>query len=112
MTFSVGKREAEAAQPDFSDFFNAIAVTDVSDCGKMLVCQIFAKPEGSLTIPERRVAALFSDVKNVDVSSGVAAYQLAALEGNLKRPELCYERYAKCPVDYKTLEDVLEAQSA
>lgn len=105
-----GRRDAEL---DFSlvPFFEAIAYSDVADCGKMLVCQIMATPVEQRTAMEKSVSSLFDEVVEVDPASGYASYVLAAKIGSLGRPQLCGDRYARCPANSNELHQILEVHS-
>lgn len=107
-----GRRDVgDVEQVDLAPFFNAIAAADASDCGKLLVCSIMAKPAGERTQEESRVASLFDDLAVIDPSSSYANYQLAALVGQLGHQRLCTERYARCPVTVDGLDAILEAHN-
>jgi hypothetical protein len=113
-TFGKRKREAlEVATQsvNFGPLFDAIAKSDSADCGKMLVCTIMAKPVEKRSVDEQRVALLFDDLEHIDASSAYANYQLAALVGTLHRPDLCAERYARCPASGKELQEVLSVHA-
>ncbi|TRY78752.1 hypothetical protein TCAL_06219, partial [Tigriopus californicus] len=92
---------------DLTPFFNAIAENDSTDCAKKMVCMVTAKPAESRTIDERRVANLFDGLA-FERDSSAANFQLAAMLGNLKQEKLCEEQYARCPVGYATLAQILK----
>ena len=83
---------------DFTTVFDAIAATDVADCGKLLVCHSMAKTEDTLTPEEKAISQLFDRFDVINPNSGYAEYQMAAYAGTFKQPEICFTRYARCPV--------------
>lgn len=94
-----GKREA--TQLDFSFMFDGIDKSDIGDCGKLLVCQSFAKDEAQRTSEEKAIVDLFDDLSVIQANA-YGKYQWAAYLGNFKNPAVCKERYNKCSenVDY------------
>ena len=55
-----GKRAASAGEQgatetlDLGPFFDAVAIADVSDCGKLLVCHVMGKDQQDRTVEEQR----------------------------------------------------------
>lgn len=108
-----GRRAADelSNEIDFelAPFFHAIALTDVSDCGKMLVCNIAAKSQR--TAQEQLVADLFPAGEKIDLDAGHAAFQLAARRGAEFGPNVCFQTYAACPVGADQLSEILETHA-
>ena len=69
----------------FDAFFDAVAKVDVTDCGKLLVCELMTKND--LDRDEKRIVDLFDDLEHIDPSSGKAEFQLAAYLGTLNSTE-------------------------
>jgi hypothetical protein len=108
-----GKRSVQdvemAKSANFDAFFRAIGENDVTDCGKFLVCNVMATPVESHHQEEKLIANLFDDLEHIDPNSNIAAYQFAAYVGTLRNPDLCRERYARCPSSVEDLLEIVEA---
>ena len=89
-------------------FFDAIATSDIADCGKLLVCHSMAKAENSLTSEEKAITKLFDNLEVINPNTGYAEYQLAAFAGSFKQPELCNARYSRCPVSESKLGNIIK----
>lgn len=95
---------------EFKPFFDAIAASDIADCGKLLVCTSLAKNENALTAEEKLIKKLFPDVNNIEYNTAYGEYQLAAYAGSFKNQEICVGRYARCPVPSVALSDLIKVQ--
>lgn len=102
------KREAVEGI-DFSKMFERIAEQDVADCGKLLVCQSFAKTDGQRTGEEKAVVNLFDDLSAIQ-NNAFGTYQWAAYSGSFKNPVICIERYGQCPVEQSILANLIAPQ--
>lgn len=102
------KREA-VESIDFSKMFERIADQDVADCGKLLVCQSFAKTDGQRTGEEKAVVNLFDDLSAIQ-NNAFGTYQWAAYSGSFKNPVICIERYGQCPVQQSILANLIAPQ--
>lgn len=107
-TIKDSQRRKRAADEgiDFSKVFDRIAEQDVADCGKLLVCQSFAKPEGQRSGEENAVVNLFDDLSAIQ-NNAYGTYQWAAYSGSFKNPVICIERYGKCPVEQSILSNLV-----
>jgi len=94
---------------DFSQVFDRIAEQDVADCGKLLVCQSFAKSDGQRTGEEKAVVNLFDDLSAIQ-NNAFGTYQWAAYSGSFKNPVICIERYGQCPVNQNILANLIAPQ--
>ncbi|CAB4058172.1 unnamed protein product [Lepeophtheirus salmonis] len=110
-----GKRDVSAVQEaknvDLNAFFWAVGQADVSDCGKLLVCEVMATPTSELKREEELIANLFDNEGKFTADSATNEYQFAAYVGTLQQPQLCKERYATCTVPSKELLKVVEAHT-
>jgi len=102
------KRQA-VESVDFSKVFDRIAEQDVADCGKLLVCQSFAKSDGQRTGEEKAVVNLFDDLSAIQ-NNAFGTYQWAAYSGSFKNPVICIERYGQCPVAQNVLANLIAPQ--
>jgi len=89
-------------------FFDAIATSDIADCGKLLVCHSMAKTENTLTTEEKAITKLFDNLEIINPNTGYAEYQLAAYAGSFKQPELCNAQYSRCPVSESKLGNMIK----
>lgn len=94
----------------FEMMLDAIAQTDVADCGKLLICHSMAKNEHALTAEEKLITKLFDDLEVINPNTGYAEFQMAAYVGTFKQPEICTARYQRCPVPAKELGDLIKVQ--
>lgn len=99
----------EAAELDFSQMFDGIDRQDASDCGKLLVCQSFAKADDQLTGEEKAIISLFDDLSIIQ-SSAYGKFQWAAYAGTFKNPTVCLERYSRCQVKPEVLSNLINVQ--
>merc|ERR1712025_1476622 len=106
------KRDTNSvSQFDMDPLFDAISAVDVADCGKLLVCNVVAKPEADLTSEESFVANLFNNFNGkVDPLHSKAQYMLAAQIGAYKKPAICTKQYLKCPYPADQLSSLLKKQ--
>ena len=93
---------------NFEAFFDSIAISDIADCGKLLVCHSMAKTDNTLTSEEKAITKLLDNLEVVNPNTGYAEYQLAAYAGSFKQPELCNARYSRCPVPESQLGDLIK----
>merc|ERR1719412_123521 len=98
---------------NMNPIFNAIAAVDSSDCAKLLVCHVIAKPESDLSSYEMMIVNLFNSfnkfqVDNAAATGAQAQYILAAQTGAFKKPEVCVTHYKKCPYAVKQLSQLLK----
>lgn len=105
-----GKRDTEQqVNINLDGFFRAIGESDVTDCGKFVVCHVMATPASSHQMEEKLIANLFDDLENIDPNTFKAQYQFAAYVGSLQQPGLCRQRYSRCPASAEELLEVVEA---
>merc|ERR1712018_521089 len=87
----IGKRDTSgniASEFDIDPLFDAISAVDVADCGKLLICNVLAKPSAELTSEESLVANLFNNFNGkVDPLHSKAQYMLAAQIGAYKNQQ-------------------------
>lgn len=81
--------------------FSLVSSMDMYSCGKSLICELEAKNKDLLDDDEKLILTLFGDrneLKNVDVRSAKAEYNLAAELGLASRSQVvCRQRYSTCP---------------
>ncbi len=88
--------------------FDAIYTVDAYDCGKLVVCNVMAKPVESLSVDEARVAKLFSRYNGkVDPTHAYSQYQLAAATGAQAGQNGCVAQYSRCPFPADQLSQLL-----
>lgn len=102
------KRSAVEDLAAIDEYFETIAAMDVDDCGKLLVCQLEAVPAEERSVEEQLIANLFGESSTIDPAQAKAEYDLAAYLGQATGSKVaCARRYAKCPVDRKTIAQAL-----
>lgn len=104
-----GRRDANEITEmpvEFKEMFESIAKNDVADCGKLLVCHAMAKSDETLTSEEKLIVKLFPN--QPFEQNGYGEYQWAAYAGSFKHPQICTERYARCPVAAEQLGDLFK----
>jgi len=103
------KRSAPVEELAMIDqYFDTIAAMDVDDCGKLLVCQLETVPVEERTPEENMIATLFGESSTIDPGSPKAEYDLAAYLGQATNSKVaCARRYARCPIDRKTISQAL-----
>jgi hypothetical protein len=90
------------------EYFGTIAAMDVDDCGKLLVCQLETVAAEERTPEENVIATLFGENSTIDPASAKAEYDLAAYLGQATQSKVaCARRYARCPLDRKTIAQAL-----
>lgn len=104
-----GRKRREATQFDFSMMFEGIDQQDFDHCGKLLVCQSFAKPEHKRTGEEKAVVGLFDDLSVIQPNA-YGKYQWAAYAGTFSNPAICQERYSSCKVQGDILSNLINVQ--
>eukprot|EP00096_Caligus_rogercresseyi_P016705 TRINITY_DN953_c0_g2_i1.p2 TRINITY_DN953_c0_g2~~TRINITY_DN953_c0_g2_i1.p2 ORF type:complete len:179 (-),score=55.22 TRINITY_DN953_c0_g2_i1:330-866(-) len=107
-----GKRDVDESQSvNLDAFFTAIGQVDISDCGKLLVCEIMATPESELQTEEILIANLFNKDGKFLSDPTTNEFQFAAYVGTLQQPALCRQRYATCTVSSDELLHIVEAHT-
>jgi len=101
------RSKREAVELDFSPMFESIDKQDVADCAKLLVCHSFAANETERTSEEKAIVNFFDDLTTIQQNS-FGKYQWAAYTGTFKNPEICTQRYNKCPLEVGALADMIE----
>jgi len=104
-----GRKRRETSEIDYSMMFESIDQQDVVDCGKLLVCQSFAKPEHKRTGEEKAVVGLFDDLSVIQPNA-YGKYQWAAYAGTFRNPVICQERYSSCKVQGDILSNLINVQ--
>jgi len=96
-----GKRDVPAYDTTPEGVFAVVSQLDLYSCGKSLVCELEAKNKSLLDDDEKLILTLFGDqkdLKNVDVRSAKAEYDLAAELGLASKSQVvCRQRYSSCP---------------
>ena len=96
---------------DMDPIFGAISAVDHADCGKLLVCNVFAKVHNELTTEEDLLGSLFKNVnRKSDPWHPKAQYILAAKIGSQRSPNMCTKQYHKCPYHPDQLSTLLKKQ--
>jgi len=102
------KRSTVDQLAEIDNYFGTIAAMDVDDCGKLFVCQLEAVPAEERSVEEQLIANLFGESSTIDPAQAKAEYDLAAYLGQATQSKVaCARRYAKCPVDRKTIAQAL-----
>ncbi|XP_071537807.1 uncharacterized protein [Panulirus ornatus] len=87
-----------------------VAKVDANGCGMQYVCQVYSKPENTLTLREQTIRLLIGEkpepVSPSDVKKPRALYQSAAVLG--LRGENCRTFYDTCPLTYAEVEEYLD----
>ena len=78
---------------------------DSQDCGKKLVCVL--NTQKNLAEDEAKIAQLFGQSGEVDVTAVTAEFDLAALMGQKAGEDHCNLIYARCPYEVKNLMEVI-----
>jgi hypothetical protein len=110
--FAGDSRRAKRSAPtqtlaQIDTYFNTIADMDVDDCGKLLVCQLETVSAEERSPEENMIASLFGESSTIDPATAKAEYDLAAYLGQATDKVACARRYARCPLDRKTIAQAL-----
>ena len=93
---------------DLEPTFRNLEVIDRFDCAKLYICRVSAKDFGSLTEDEASLRALFDGQEQINLTSAMSTFQLAARLGLVTGDEsACARRYTKCGHDF-THDNVLK----
>ena len=83
------------------------SVNDNTDCVKSFICQAASKQ--AVDPFEYEITSMFGNNPDIDLRSGSVEFDLAALIGRTVGAVQCDRIYARCPMTYDEVREVLES---